>query len=435
MIQLLNLFTNVFAMSYTFLFFWIIRTFLPLRKNWLVKIAAFCVCIYLSDMIIYSNDIYNLLGTLILFLAYVLVFYRGRLIEKVSVILVFYPAMIAVNYLMQDIGSRLFFSITHTTSATIQWTWELSFLGTAIHTASVLLRLLFWASAWLVLRKFLSGITSNLTMKMWLIIDMLMLASFVAIFTIICFMPEDTAITYPVCGASIFSSFGCMYLASYICDAMQTAYHAQQLEMQRNYYKDRIRDEERVRSVYHDMKNHLLLLQAQAENSQAVQASVRELGNQIREYEAYYHTGNEFLDIIIRDKAKAAQEKKIDFNAVISFEAGSFMELLDISTIFGNALDNAIEASEKLPEGQRLVTVKAERVRELLLIMVTNNTLPETVSTRQTTKADRFAHGFGLPNIRKAVQKYDGQCSTSSEGGEFSLKVIIPIPVTQGAAE
>lgn len=205
--------------------------------------------------------------------------------------------------------------------------------------------------------------------------------------------------------------------------------------MQRNYYKDRIRDEERVRSVYHDMKNHLLLLQAQAENSQAVQASVRELGNQIREYEAYYHTGNEFLDIIIRDKAKAAQEKKIDFNAVISFEAGSFMELLDISTIFGNALDNAIEASEKLPEGQRLVTVKAERVRELLLIMVTNNTLPETVSTRQTTKADRFAHGFGLPNIRKAVQKYDGQCSTTSEGGEFSLKVIIPIPVTQEAAE
>lgn len=428
MIPFLNLLTYVFAMGYTFLFFWIIRTFLPLRRNWLVKIAAFCVCVYLSDMIIYSNDIYNLLGTLLLFLTYVLIFYRGRLIEKLSVILVFYPAMIAVNYLMQDIGSRLFFSTTHTTSATIQWTSELMLLSTGIHTASVLLRLLFWVGAWLVLRKFLSKITSNLTTKMWLIVDMLMLASFVAIFTIICFMPEDTAITYPICGASIFSSFGCMYLASYICDAMQTTYHAQQLEMQRNYYKDRIRDEERVRSVYHDMKNHLLLLQAQAENSQAVQASVQELQNQIQEYEEYHHTGNEFLDIIIRDKAKAAHEKKIDFSAVIAFESGSFMEPLDISTIFGNALDNAIEASEKLPEELRLITVKAERVRDLQLITVTNNTLPGTVSTGQTTKADRFAHGFGLPNIRNAVQKYGGQCSTKSEDGRVALKIIIPIP-------
>lgn len=119
--------------------------------------------------------------------------------------------------------------------------------------------------------------------------------------------------------------------------------------------------------------------------------------------------------------AKIEQEKKIDFNAVISFESGSFLEPLDISTIFGNALDNAIEA-------RRLIAVKAERVRNLLLITTTNNVLPGTVARPETTKTDRFIHGFGLPNIKNAAGKYGGQCIVKSEDGKFTLKIIIPIP-------
>lgn len=428
MIRFLEILSFLLAWGYAFVFFWIIKTFLPLRRNRFVKIAAFLVCGYLADSIIYSNDLGSLLGTMALFFAYVLIFYCGTLMEKVSVLLVFYPALIAVNYLMLDIGGRLFFATTQATYEEMAQHPEIMLISTAIHTVSLLLRLLFWIGAWLILRKFLSKITARLNTQMWLIVDMLMLASFVAIFTIIYFMPEDTTIVYPICGASIFSSFGCMYLASYICEAMQTAYHAQELEMQRNYYKDRIRDEERVRSVYHDMKNHLLLLQAQTGNGQAVQNSIQELNDQIQEYENYHHTGNEFLDIIIRDKAKAAQERKIDFSAVLSFEAGSFIEPLDISTIFGNALDNAIEASEKLSEDMRLITVRANRVRNMLVIIVENNTVSTLPETKGTTKKDTFAHGFGLPNLKNAVEKYDGQYSIKLENGIFTLKIIIPIP-------
>ncbi len=428
MIRFLEILSFLFTWGYTFLFFWIIKTFLALRENWLIKIVAFFLCGYLADFIIYSNDLDSLLGAMALFFVYVLIFYRGTLMEKISVLLVFYPALIAINYLMLDIGSRLFFAVTGATYEETLQSSKLMLISTAMHTISLLMRLLFWIGAWLILRKFLSKIASRLDMRMWLIVDMLMLASFVAIFTIIYFMPEDTAIVYPICLASIFSSFGCMYLASYICDAMQTAYHAQELEMQRNYYKDRIRDEERVRSIYHDMKNHLLLLQAQAGNGQEVQDSIQELKEQIQEYENYYRTGNEFLDIMIRDKAKIAQEKKIDFSAVISFESGAFLEPLDISTIFGNALDNAIEASEKLPEDSRMITVKAERVRDMLLITIENNILPGTKITEKTTKTDRFIHGFGLSNIKSAVGKYGGQCSIKSENSKFMLKIIVPVP-------
>lgn len=428
MIRFLEILSFLTAWGYSFVFFWILQTFLPLRKNWFVKIAAFLVCGYLADSIIYSNDLDSLLGTMVVFFAYILIFYHGTLMEKVSVLLVFYPALIAINYLMLDIGGRLFFTITQAVREEMAGSSEIMLIGTAIHTVSLLLRLMFWIGAWLILRKYLTKITSRLNTQMWLIVDMLMLASFVAIFTIIYFMPENTVIVYPICGASIFSSFGCMYLASYICEAVQTAYHAQELEAQRNYYKDRIRDEERVRSVYHDMKNHLLLLRAQAGNGQDVQDSIQELEDQIQEYENYHHTGNEFLDIIIRDKAKAAKERNIDFSAVISFEADSFVEPLDISTIFGNALDNAIEASEKLPEDKRMITVRANRVRNMLVITVENNTASVFPGAKGTSKKDAFAHGFGLPNIKNVVEKYDGECNTKLENGMFTLKIIMPVP-------
>ncbi|MDO4333944.1 MAG: GHKL domain-containing protein [Eubacteriales bacterium] len=428
MIRFLEFLSFLFAWGYTFVFFWILKTFLPLRRNWFAKIAAFFVCGYLADSIIYSNDLGSLLGVMALFFAYSLVFYRGTLMEKISVLLVFYPALIAINYLMLDIGGRMFYAITQASYEAVVQSPKLMLTSTLIHTISLLLRLLFWIGAWLILRKFLSKIVSRLSFRMWLIVDMLMLASFVGIFTIIYFMPEETAIVYPICGASIFSGFGCMYLASYICEAMQTAYRAQELEMQSNYYKDRIKDEERVRSIYHDMKNHMLLLQAGAGNGQEVQRAVQEMQSQIQEYENYHHTGNEFLDIIIRDKAKAAQEREIDFNAAVSFEDGAFMELLDISTIFGNALDNAIEASEKLPKDRRLITVRANRVRDMLVIIVENNAAPASSEPAGTTKKDAFLHGFGLPNIKKAVERYGGQCSIKAENERFVLKILIPVP-------
>ena len=324
MIRILEILSFLLAWGYTFVFFWIIKTFLPLRRNWIAKIVAFLVCGYLADAIICSNDLDALLGVMIAFFLYVLIFYRGTIMEKVSVLLVFYPALIAVNYLMMDIGSRMYFALTGATYAETLRSPQLMLISTGIHTVSLFLRLLFWIGAWLILRKFLSKIVSRLNTRTWFIIDMLMLASFVAIFTIIYFMPKETAIVYPICGASIFSSFGCMYLASYICEAMQTTYRAQELEMQSNYYRDRIRDDERMRSIYHDMKNHLLLLQAQTGNGQEVQNSIQSLQEQIQEYENYRQTGNEFLDIIIRDKAKAAQEKQIDSLPISPLQAEPF---------------------------------------------------------------------------------------------------------------
>lgn len=392
-----------------------------------MRILAFFACNMLSTTPIYSNDLANLFGVLLGFILYILIFHSGQWMEKITSILIFYPSLIAVNYFTYYIGMRIFFFITNAAPGPSSgWTENDFFFSSAIHTLSLLFRLLFWLITWQFFKKYLYQIISNLTAKMWLIIDILMLSPFIAIFTILYFMPDNPIITYPICAASIFSSFGCIYLASYICNSAQIAYHAQELEMKQTYYNEKIQNEERICQIYHDLKNHILILQSQAKDGQEIQTSIQNLQNQIQEYENYYHTGNEFLDIIIRDKAKISQKKQIDFSAVLSLQDSTFIDPLDISTIFGNALDNAIEANEKLPNDQRLITIKGNRIRDILVIIIENHTIP--VLSKKTTKPDPFLHGFGLSNIQKAVEQYDGQCHIQTEENRFTLKILIPIP-------
>lgn len=207
-------------------------------------------------------------------------------------------------------------------------------------------------------------------------------------------------------------------------DKMQIA----QLQQQFAYYQEKLKDEEKVRSVYHDMKNHLLVLQRQI-NSPETAEMVEKLQSQVAMYEDYEHTGNDILDIILKEKSETARQKHIALSVTADLNGVDFIEPLDVSTIFGNGLDNAIEASEKLPEEQRAILVKAGRVQNFFSVLIENSCLQNREYTKQrTTKSDDFLHGFGISNMRKAAEKYDGQLTIKCENEKFTLKILIPIP-------
>ncbi len=206
-----------------------------------------------------------------------------------------------------------------------------------------------------------------------------------------------------------------------------------QLQQQFAYYQEKLKDEEKVRSVYHDMKNHLLVLQRhilqRQINSPETTEMVEKLQSRVAMYEDYVHTGNDILDIILKEKSELAREKSIAFSVTADLNGVDFIEPLDISTIFSNALDNAIEASEKLPEEQRAILVKAGKMQNFFSVLIENNCLQNSENTNiRTTKSDDFLHGFGISNMRKAAEKYGGQLTTKYEKGTFTLKILIPIP-------
>lgn len=231
-----------------------------------------------------------------------------------------------------------------------------------------------------------------------------------------------------VCGVFFIVQFLYSRNVSYLREQEQRnqAYIAQ-LQQQYAYYQDKLKDEERIRSIYHDMKNHLLVLEGN-QGTDTTRQIAQELRSQIADYENYIHTGNNFLDILIKDKTEKAREKHIDFSASIDFDGIDFIEPLDISALFGNGIDNAIEASGKLPEEQRAILVKAGKVQNFVSILVENNCSDEAHTDSHTTKADKFLHGFGISNMQKAAEKYNGTCTTAQANGKFTLKILLPIP-------
>lgn len=190
-------------------------------------------------------------------------------------------------------------------------------------------------------------------------------------------------------------------------------------QLKADYYEQRKEDEEKIREVYHDLKNHLLLVNDEP--------SAKEILGKIESYESYMITGNEFLDIVISEKIKLAQKRGVRVECEIDFHSGSFMETLDISTIFGNLLDNAIEAAEKVTESEKYVHISVKRRAQMIIIVIKNTMVGTFEESIKTSKVNKTFHGYGLRNVRAALKKYEGYLDIVQDGTEFSASVIVPI--------
>lgn len=194
-----------------------------------------------------------------------------------------------------------------------------------------------------------------------------------------------------------------------------------QMELQYQYYERKMEDMHYIRQIYHDLKNHLLLLDDEAVSHQIM--------SRIKSVEDYYETGNDFLDVIIYDKMRKASENNIHLECDIEFMQGGFLHPLDISTIFGNLLDNAIEAAGKLDMDEKYIFCRAKQKRSLFIILVQNHYAPEQSCIQgRDYKKKPYMHGFGLKNVQDAVRKYGGECCVEKETDLFRVSIVFPIP-------
>lgn len=233
-----------------------------------------------------------------------------------------------------------------------------------------------------------------------------------------------------------------MILISTLCFIVISEYYAQmkemehknkinmdQIKLQYEYFCNKQEDDLKLREIYHDMKNHLLVLQDELENEQK-QQYIKSLLKEVKSYESYIDTGNDFLNSIINEKYKEAASKGIEFDVQIDFSNISFIAPIDICTIFSNAIDNAIEACEKITnQGQKGMSIKARKIRNFLTIAFENTNGEKLLIENEeivTTKKDKQNHGFGLNNIKRAVEKYEGECKIKIDVEHFILYLVIP---------
>ena len=222
-------------------------------------------------------------------------------------------------------------------------------------------------------------------------------------------------------------------------DALESVLQAQYVQ-----YRASQESIDLINRKYHDLKHQIGVLRAQSNEVQS--SELDRLEQEIRSYEAQNKTGNEVLDTILTSKSLICQTNDITMTCVADGKLLNFISTMDLCSIFGNALENAIEAAQRLPDSrQRLIHLVVAEQKGFLWIKAENtydgkwqagehasDAKWETLLSRlpATTKADSRYHGYGLRSIYETVRKYGGSTQIQTQDEWFRLKILIPLPET-----
>lgn len=201
------------------------------------------------------------------------------------------------------------------------------------------------------------------------------------------------------------------------------------LDVQYEQYKQTQRTMDMINYRYHDLKNHIIALRGNTCAPER-QEYLEKLEREIHDYEALNKTGNQVLDTVLTSKNLRCMQHKIDMTCVINGSLFDFMDVLDICSVFGNAIDNAIECELKIKDYEkRMIHVDAFSEKSFIIIRFENyyeGSIKFVNGLPATTKEENSIHGYGLKSLRYTVHKYGGEIQIDTKDQWFSLRVLIP---------
>ncbi|MBQ8160631.1 MAG: sensor histidine kinase [Clostridia bacterium] len=178
----------------------------------------------------------------------------------------------------------------------------------------------------------------------------------------------------------------------------------------------------------HDLKHQIHAIRSEAGKSDFDQY-LSELEDSINAYSTVVECGHPTVDIVLTEKNILCLSAHVNFTYMIDGALFSFLSERDIYSLFGNALDNAWEATSKLEdESQRIITLKGNRHGEMVVMQVENTFECEidiTQSALPHTTKKESGHGFGLRSIQRIAEKYGGIMDMKTEPGIFRLTVVL----------
>lgn len=211
---------------------------------------------------------------------------------------------------------------------------------------------------------------------------------------------------------------------------LENEYLQNMLHMQYENYKISEESIALVNQKYHDMKHQIAFLRSSVDEDEKKEY-LDQMEHEIKCYEAQNKTGNKVLDTILTAKSLQCQNQKISLTCVADGKELDFMEPMDISALFGNALDNAIESVKKLADPEkRLIHLSVSRQKNFLRIKVENcfeGELEFENGMPKTTKHNKRYHGYGMKSIQRIVEKYNGSVTVRPKDGWFELRILITL--------
>lgn len=205
------------------------------------------------------------------------------------------------------------------------------------------------------------------------------------------------------------------------------------MHMQKQQYDYQLQQSVAVRRFKHDLVNHIgvlreLMYQKKTETAKEYIDTIWDIQD---EFELKIHTGDSFLDVIINYYSYLAVKENIEFVVSGRLTEEMYLEMFDLTTLMGNILQNAKEATLKAAMPKIRVEL-VEHKKEIFIVV--GNSIAEIIDTPKgffmTSKKDKANHGFGMKNIAETVEKYHGEYYIESvvENGEALFKISIAIP-------
>ena len=205
---------------------------------------------------------------------------------------------------------------------------------------------------------------------------------------------------------------------------------AYQRELVETHYQEVETMYRQMRGWRHDSRSHIQAMKALAADGdvEAIKDYLDQLDTELNTVDTVVKTGDPMADAILNSKISLARARHIGVTADACIPVKLSMSGLDLCIILGNLFDNAIEASMKLPESQRLIRIYMDMKNTQLYISFTNFTAEKKMVRRgkvfETTKG--AGHGLGLARMDAIIERLDGYVSRNSEDGAFTTEILIP---------
>jgi cell division protein FtsB len=196
------------------------------------------------------------------------------------------------------------------------------------------------------------------------------------------------------------------------------------LEKEQMQYKH-LKDNMNIINVKcHDLKHQLRAIR---HDEHSDLKELKQVEQAISIYQTAARTGNETLDIVLMDKLLYCDKNGINITCIADGQSLSFISEVDIYSLFGNALDNAITAVEPLPEQYRDIKLTVKNIGDVVHVRLENRfkgkiRLEDGVPV--TTKKNKQYHGYGFLSMQMIAAKYNGKVKVDVDGDKFILNVV-----------
>lgn len=184
-----------------------------------------------------------------------------------------------------------------------------------------------------------------------------------------------------------------------------------------------------IRGWRHDYRNHInnMKIQLSQGNYSGLSDYLGELSDELDTVDTVIKTGNVMADAILNSKLNAAKKLNIRLNVKANIPENFPMSDVELCSVLGNMLDNAIEACERLDEGERFMRIYIGKLKGQLYISVQNSAGAIRKEKGSYLSTKEGEHGYGLFRIDRVAKKYNGYVNRQNEDGVFATEVMIPL--------